>query len=1092
MKELVVFVVSVFLFAGCGGNGAEKTKTLVGPLFELVSAIESGVHFSNDLKEDDFQNTFLYEYFYNGGGVSLGDINNDGLTDIYFTGNMTEDKLYLNKGDFKFEDITSSAITSGQEGWHNGTTMVDINADGLLDIYVCRAGNETYNSDRSNLLYVNNGDLTFTERAQEYGLADTLLSTQASFFDYDLDGDLDVYVMNIPQDFFAMSQEEMIEMYRGHLNESDHFYRNDNGKFVDVSYETRINNHAFGLGLSVGDLNNDGYPDVYISNDYEVRDYLLMNKNGIFQEELMQQINHISNFGMGTDIGDFNNDGEQDIVELDMAYATHERSKRNMESMSSEKFWGNVSRGNHYQYMLNTLQLNNGNSNFSEIGQLAGISKTDWSWGALFADFDMDGWSDLIITNGIRNDLKDKDFQAKLQRKIENQKLRATEVLSFTPSYKVSNYIYQNNGDLTFKDRTSDWGLKKEINSHGVAYADLDNDGDLDLVVNNLDDKASIYRNRTDGSKNYISIELKGNKSNKFAIGTRISVYSEGNKQVKELFLTRGYLSSMEPKLNFGLGTIKKIDRIEIRWPNLRVTVLEDVEVNQNLVLDYSDVSFGSAVDNVDAPFFSEIQIDRAIDYIHKENPFNDFERELLLPHTLSTQGPCMAIADVNGDGTDDLYIGGSKSHSGQLFYQVAGRFQAGISTSFASDRSSEDLGALFFDADGDDDLDLYVASGGNEFSESDGALQDRLYINDGTGNFSKKVAALPRMISSSKVVKSGDFDGDGDLDLFVGGRLIPGKYPLTPNSYLLENNGNGIFTDVTAKWCSELSTPGMVTGAEFADINNDGKLDLTLVGEWMGFTRYINTGTSFTQQIILTETEGMWFSLAASDIDNDGDVDFIAGNLGINAKFKASKDKPFNIYGHDFDENGSLDIVLSTYEGETNYPVRGRECTSEQMPFISDKFRTYESFAKADINSLYGDNIQAAKHLTIRTLYSSVFINDGNGNFKMKQLPNLAQVSPLMGLIIEDINGDGYLDILGAGNKYGAEVETVRYDAGIGVYLLGDGKGNFNPTPALKSGFYATGNVKSLLGFQLGTMRAYLVGRNSDKLKLFLKRSSH
>lgn len=1084
------FVVMAIVFCSCSAT-EESTNEINASnseiLFDLLSQEKTNITFSNNLTEDNLNNVFKYEYFYNGGGVSLGDINNDGLVDIYFTGNMVNDKLYLNKGDLVFEDITKTAIKTGNKGWHTGTTMADVNGDGLLDIYVCRAGYVGGEELKANLLYINNGDLTFTEQATEYGLADTSLSTQASFFDYDLDGDLDVYLLNIPDKLFKLSLEDYYQMFKDGENQSDHFYRNDNGKFIDISYQARIRNHSFGLGVSVGDLNNDGFPDVYVSNDYEIRDYMFMNNGTVFFEELQNRTKHISNFGMGTDIADFNNDGDADIVEMDMAYSSHVRSKRNMASMSADKFWRTVKSGNHFQYMVNTLQLNNGNATFSEIGQLAKVAKTDWSWGTLLADFDNDGFKDLVITNGYKRDLSDKDFRTEFKNKREEKnKLEIQEVLDLAPVTKVSNYIFKNSGDLTFKDYTQDWGFDKKVNSNGVAYADLDNDGDLDLVINNLDEVCSVYENKS--TQNYFALQLEGKGQNYFAVGAKVSIHYNGEAQVQELFLTRGFQSSVSTRLNFGLGKTEIIERVEIRWPDQKTTVLKDVSVNQLLTVKYDNSDFTNPISENNQVLFAEISNPIDTSYSHKENKFNDFDREILLPHLMSRQGPCMSVADVNNDGLEDLYIGGAKESAGHLYIQnTNGNFSLRKTPEFSKDKMSEDLGSLFFDADNDGDIDLYVASGGNDYDEEDKAFQDRLYLNNGKGDFIKSNGSIPTMLVSTKVVKSADFDNDGDMDLFIGGRLVAGKYPTSSRSYLLENH-NGKFTDVTEKQCKDLLRPGMVTGAEFVDVNNDGKIDLTIVGEWMGFTTFLNTGKTFEKQKIQMESEGLWFSLISADIDNDGDMDFIAGNLGANSKFNASLSKPFNVYGNDFDENGSFDIVLSSYEGETNYPLRGRECSSQQMPFIAEKYPTYKGFAEADMNELYGKNLNEALHLTARSLYSSIFINDGTGNYEMKKLPNTAQISPILDFQVEDIDNDGNLDIIAVGNMYGAEVETVRYDSGRGICLLGNGKGSFTPLSPKESGFFAWDNAKSIVKIKIGEKSVYLLGVNNKPLKSFVK----
>jgi len=1059
------------------------------PVFSLLKPSDTKISFANHISENDIHNAFKYEYFYNGGGVSVGDINNDGLPDIYFTGNLVDDKLFLNKGNLEFEDITEKALGSRPKGWHTGTTFADVNGDGLLDIYVCKGGDKKNFKDQSNLLYINNGNLTFTEQAEKYGLDDANNSTQAAFFDYDLDGDLDAYVMNIPNELYQYSMKEYRAMFEANENVSDHFYKNENGTFVEISKQLGINNHAFGLGLCVSDIDNNGYPDIYVANDYEDRDYLFMNNNGTFTEDLKRRTRHISNFGMGLDIADFNNDGHQDIMELDMAYPSHIRSKRNMASMSIEKFWNTVARGNYYQYMSNSLQLNNGNGTFSEIALLAKISKTDWSWAALFADFDNDGLKDLVITNGQLRDLKDRDFQDQLKSEIDKKgSLSLDEVYSFVPSSLQSNYAFKNNGDLTFKDTTKDWGFDRQINSNGLAYADLDNDGDLDLIVSNLNENASIYRNNTNSNKNYIAFNLQGNMDNTFAYGAKIRIHTTTGIQTQEISPTRGYLSSVDTKLNFGLDNLSSIKKADIIWPDGKITTLKKLKINQTHKIEYGKSSFNTLDVKKDQPLFKDISRAKPINYIHSENEFNDWDREILIPYALSSQGPIITVGDINNDQLDDVFIGGSSGNLSQIMCQTSnGEFKTLVKNPFEGDILSEDIGALFFDADNDGDTDLYVCSGGNDFNKDADALQDRLYINDGKGNLEKDNTALPKMISSTKIVTSGDIDNDGDLDLFIGGRLTPGEYPKASRSFVLRND-NGIFTDITNEMSESLLRPGMITGAEFTDVNNDNNLDLVLIGEWMGFTTFINNGETFTKQDIDISSEGIWFSLASGDIDNDGDIDFVAGNLGANSKFKASIEKPFNIYGNDFDDNGSYDLVLSVFEGDKNYPVRGKECSSQQVPSLSEKFPTYKRFAESDMKQLYGSKLEEGLHLTARHLKSSIFINDGLGNFTIKDLPNEAQFSPIMGILLEDVNNDNNLDIIAAGNLYEAEVETVRYDAGRGVCLLGDGNVNFKALSPETSGFFAWNNVKSMTKVNFIDRKGYILGINKNYPQIFVK----
>lgn len=1115
MKYILLFCLSLLLNSQPKNKQHETIMPLHNPpVFKALNASKTKILFSNNLKEDINVNPLGYQYVYNGGGVALGDINNDGLTDIYFTGNMVDDKLYLNKGNMEFEDITSKAIQKTNDGWHTGVTMADVNSDGFLDIYVCRAGPANLREKRSNLLYINNKDLTFTESALEYGLADTLLSTQAAFFDFDFDGDLDVYVMNIPY-MTPLVVGSDFSKEKTH-SESDHIYENRDGKYIDITEQTTILDKAFGLGLSISDFDDDGYPDIYIANDYDDPDILYWNKGGTFNDEIKTRTKHTSQLGMGTDIADINNDGAFDIMELDMAYSSHVRSKTNMASMSTKKFNLLIDQGFQYQYMYNSFQINNGNNTFSDVSQILGLAKTDWSWGTLLADFDNDGLKDIVVTNGYQRDVTNRDFQNEMQEKVQDKTKKITdrflkdqkndklieeirltfqkaylEVVKTAPKTKEANFLFQNKGNLTFEKVTKKWGFDKKVNSNGVAYSDLDNDGDLDLVINNLDEIASIYENQSNKIKNsnYLSLKLIGNSANPFAIGTKATIYVNNQIQVLELFPTRGFQSSVDHRLHFGLAQHKDIDSIKIRWPDQKITVLKNVKSNQILTIDYntSKLRAKNTSTSKQEAFFSDISSELGLRYKHKENIYNDFLKEVLLPHKLSRLGPSIATGDINNDGLDDIITGGAKQQAMKLHLQdKKGSFKDAQVIDFYHDIKSEDVGSLLFDYDNDNDLDLYVCSGGNEYSVGDANLQDRLYYNN-NGVF-KKTGNLPEMHTSTQVVKAADFDQDGDLDLFVGGRLVPGKYPSAPRSYLLQNN-NGRYTDVTEKYCKELMQPGMVTGAEFGDVDGDGLLDLTLIGEWMPMMVFLNKGTSFEKMPIQKESESLWFSLKAVDVDKDGDLDFVGGNLGKNSKFKGSVEKPFNIYADDFDNNGTWDMMMSSYEGDKNYPVRGRDCSSEQMPFITDSFPTFKAYAIAEITEICGPKIDTALHLTARGFYTSIFVNDGKGKFTMKKLPNEAQFSPTKDILVEDINKDGNVDLILVGNMYDTEVETVRYDAGRGCVLLGNGKGDFTPMSPNESGFFAWDNVKQIRKIKVGKKEVYLLAVNNGKLMAFEKK---
>jgi len=1092
----------VLLLVGCNEKATKEEVTVqepTGPLFTLLTPQATNVSFENRLTDDPVRNVLVYEYFHNGSGVAVGDVNNDGLQDIYFTANMAPNALYINQGDLKFTETAREAGVGGKRGWTTGVTMADVNADGHLDIYVCRSGNLP-EDHRANLLFINDGTGKFTEQGESFGLNDKSYSTQASFFDYDKDGDLDMYLVNHSiqrnqgVDFYEMVKAR--DPFAG-----DKLYRNDNGHFTDVSAAAGIigNSIGYGLGIAVSDLNGDDWPDIYVCNDYLEHDYLYYNNgDGTFTESLAGATKHSSNFSMGTDIADFNNDGMADIMVVDMAAEDNFRSKTNMSGMSQERFWRAVDNGFHYQYMINTLQMNNGNGTFSEVSQLAGMSNTDWSWAPLWADFDNDGYKDLLVTNGLRKEARNNDFiklkKKKLAEMEQNPELRnkyLQEILSMMPSEKISNYIYKNEGNMTFTSMQEEWGLSEKTFSNGAAYADLDNDGDLDLVICNIDSNAFIYRNNAVDFKagNYLDLQLKGTAGNPMAIGTKLKITANGQDQYQELYLTRGYQSSVENRVHFGLNDAATVDRLEITWPDGQTQTLENLVANQLLTVEYAPTS-AVATPGSSSTLFGDYSAQLALNISHQENEFDDFEKEILLPHKMSAFGPGLAVADANNDGLDDFYLGGAKGFSGQLMVQkAAGGFEK-LRGPWEKDQNSEDLGAAFFDADGDGDHDLYVVSGGNEFSKTDPALQDRLYINDGSGQFTKSTTALPEMLTSGGCVSPGDYDGDGDLDLFVGGRVIPGEYPFAPQSYLLENEG-GKFTDVTEANAPELANAGLITSAIWTDHNGDGSLDLLVAGEWTPLMVFSNNQGQFALQS-LENTEGWWFGLTAGDFDGDGDQDYIAGNLGLNYKYQASLEEPFSIYCDDFDKNGTYDIVLGYYNNGECYPVRGRQCTSEQMPFITEKFPDYESFASSNLLDIYEENLDAALHYKAK-IFASVFIrNNGNGDFDIEPLPSEAQVSSINSLVPADYNGDGHLDVLVAGNLYVSEVETPRNDASIGLLLQGDGTGQFTPVPHHQSGFMADGDVRALAPIKVADGKTgVLIARNNDKVGLMVLRST-
>jgi enediyne biosynthesis protein E4 len=1091
----------ISLFFSCTETDTIPQPTLSGvnseeiKLFELVPPTQSGISFSNQIKEDLSVNFFNYDAVYQGAGVAVGDINNDGLQDIFFAGNMEQDKLYLNKGDFKFEDITQKAKIQKAKEWSTGVYMVDVNGDGWLDIYICRFLFDDWTL-RKNKLYINNKDLTFTENGEKYGIADAGFSTSANFFDMDNDGDLDLYVANQPPN--STAGKKALKGKRD-TRYTDNLYRNNgNETFTNITKEAGITNYSFSLSVTAGDLDNDGLIDLYVASDYSEPDYFYRNNgNGTFTNIADQALRHMSNFSMGADIADMNNDGWLDLYTADMVAADNVRLKTNMSGMNPELFWTLANAGYHYQYMFNSLQLNNGNGTFSEIAQLSGVSNTDWSWTSVFADLDNDGYKDLMVTNGILRDMRNNDFNTRMRKYIaEQQQLGKTEfnpdeLLDMAPSIKLHNYIYKNNGDLTFKDMVKNWGFEQKNWAQGAAYADFDNDGDIDLVTNCMNDPAALYRNTATENRigNYLRIKLAGEGANQNGFGTRIKLFIGSQTQIQEVTPIRGFMSCSENVAHFGIGNLTTIDRVEISWPNGQQQVLNDVKSNQLLTV-YQKDAVGKNNYVSTTPLLIESAAQKGLDFKHKENVFDDFKREILLPYELSHLGPCLAKTDVNGDQLEDFYVGGAAGQTGQLYLQQAGgNFVKADQQPWSADQASEDVGVLFFDANGDGNPDLYVASGGNEFEPGSSALQDRLYINNGKGSFSKSASSLPKMNISSSKAAAADYDGDGDQDLFVGGRQVPGKYGTIPRSFVLKNE-NGKFIDVTTEVAPDLFEPGMVTDAMWTDIDGDKDLDLMVVGEWMPISFYKNENgklTNNTEEMGMANTSGWWNCLTSADYDGDGDQDFIAGNLGLNIKYKASVDQPFKVYVKDFDENGSNDVYLGYYDQDgICYPVRGRECSSQQLPFIKQEFKSYDDFAHASIEQVLGPRVEGAVSHEAK-IFESVYIENRNGTFVIKPLPNEAQISPIFGAASFDWNKDGHLDFMVVGNYYQREVETTRSDAGIGQILLGDGKGNFKAMHPTETGLKAYKDVRAVsLIFDDKKQPMIIIANNDDQLELY------
>ncbi len=1102
-KLLFILTILASLVSACSGEKDKSDKLASNnteikkkqKLFKLIKPEESGIQFRNDLKEETEYRFFKFEYLFNGAGVGMIDVNNDGLMDIYMAGNEVPGKLYLNKGDLKFEDITEKAGVAAADRWTNGVSIADVNADGLSDIYLS-CGGENDAEGRANVLLINNGDLSFTDKSEEYGINDKGYSTQSSFIDIDLDGDLDLYVLNHHNEWVNESQLKKEGATRP--IQSDKLYRNDNGKFVEVSKQAGLNYEKYGgwgLGIATGDMNGDGYPDIYISNDYDSPDYMYVNQgDGTFKDELKDRTNHISLYSMGNDMADFNNDGLIDIYTLDMAAEDNERIKTQMSAMDPAKFYQLVNFGLPHQYMYNSLHMNNGNGSFSDIGQMAGVHSTDWSWAPLLVDMDNDGWKDLFVSNGYRLDDRDNDYMIKNSKKygelMDDPLYAAEKRFKEAPKTPLPNYAYKNNGDLTFSKKSYEWGLGDKGFSQGAATADLDNDGDLDFVINNINEFAWLYENKANEKfdNEYLKVSVEAEGENKFGIGSKISLYTDKGMQYFELYPVRGYMSSLEPVAHFGLPEGAKIEKLEVVFPGGKMAVVRDIKANTLVKVKESEASQNYKRYEPEQTYMAEATDLIKPGFKHEENEYDDFAREILLPHRNSQHGPGMAVGDANGDGLDDFYVGGAYLQAGRLYIQRKdGSFQMSKSQPWKYDKNYEDMGALFFDFDNDKDMDLYVVSGGNEFPEGSESLKDRLYINDGNGNFKPSTGVLPDIKQSGKVIKAADYDKDGDLDLFLGGRLVPGKYPFSPKSYILRNDDSK-FVDVTEEVAPFLREAGLVTAADWVDYNNDGSLDLMLVGEWTSINLLENKNGKFEilENDLLANQIGWWSSLHSSDIDGDGDTDFLVGNLGLNYKYKASFDEPFHIYCHDFDNSGSLDIVLGYYNDGTCYPVRGRTCSSQQMPFIKKKFSTYKDFSRATVKDIYGDKLDKALHYAA-TNFASIYIrNDGEGKFTISKLPIEVQLSSINGIVKSDLNGDGNDEIAIAGNLFEAEVETPRNDALVGR-ILKFNDGSFEAISVPEAGFYVPGDVKTLELITLASgEKGILVANNNDQLQLF------
>lgn len=1092
-KTFFYLVALILIYSSCA-NENENISTSTPSnkfLFETVDVKDSNLDFKNEVKESTNRNSMFFDYFLNGGGVSVGDINNDGLTDIFFTGNDVPNKLFLNEGNLKFKDVSETALPKSNR-WSTGANMVDVNNDGLLDIYVCSSGIEEADNRLANQLLINNGDLTFTDKAKEYGVAGNSKSVHSSFFDYDNDGDLDLWLNN-HMDFDGNINKFFQDKKKSHNERSKYrsiLYKNENNKFIDITEQAGVSRESVSLGLSTVDFNDDGFIDVYVSNDYEIPDYYFINNgDGTFSEKSNEKIGHTSFYSMGIDAADINNDGLLDMVAVDMTPQDHVRNKTLMASMDSKKFkYLYDQKGLTKAYMFNTVQIGRGDGEFSEVGNFMGTGQTEWSWAPLLADFDNDGFKDLYITNGYLRDTKDNDFKRKVNEfKAQNGNVWSDEIFDYfmkiIKSSPVKNRIFKNQKGR-FKDVSSDWSNLQSTFSNGAAYADFDNDGDLDIVINNLSQQATLLENKSSGN-NFLKVKLESN--GELVDNSTISLLSDAGLQSVSYTFSRGFQSSVEPIAHFGLGDSNSINGIKVKWPDGSNEMFNIADVNKTVTLEKGKGSdpgetapVRSYLESTDDVFATKV--------IHEEMIFDDFKEEILLPHKYSDLGPALAVADINNDGMEDVFLGGSNTSEPQLFISKNGVLYKDEKSVIVNDKRYEDLGAAFFDYDNDGDQDLYVASGGGgEIVAYPELMQDRLYQNDGKGNFISKTSIIPPVDASTKAIAVVDADNDGDLDLVICGRNEPGKYPLSANSFYFENNGN-FFRRKTSKTLPEM--PGMITDIEVADFNNDGWKDLIVTSEWDAPKILINKNGKFEELDVpaFQDLQGWWQSVTISDLDNDGDLDFILGNMGENSKFHPSKSKPLGILASDFDDSGSLDIVLTKKYKDETVPVRGKECSSQQMPLLNDKFPTYEGFATSSIEDILGEEkIKSSYAKSVNDFSSYLVINNGALGFELRRLPDAAQLFPIMDMKVTDFNDDGHLDVFLVGNKWNAEPETPSYDAGRGLLLAGDGQMNFEAITSIEaSGVNIKGDARAIESVVIAGKKHYIVASNNGKLVVY------